>query len=148
MKRAWPLLLAALFLTGWVGPARGAEQMQAERIKLQFNEREIIVKLADTPAARDFLSLLPLDLDFEDYAATEKISQLPRQLDTRQAPPAITPRRGDFTYYAPWGNLAVFYRDFRNSPGLVKLGAIESGLDYLEEITGGQPVRLERLARE
>jgi hypothetical protein len=31
---------------------------------------------------------------------------------------------GDITYYAPWGNLAIFYRDFGYSPGLVRLGHI------------------------
>ena len=29
--------------------------------------------------------------------------------------------------YAPWGNLAIYYRDFRYSDGLVRLGALELG---------------------
>jgi hypothetical protein len=38
---------------------------------------------------------------------------------------------GDITYYAPWGNLAIFYRDFGYSSGLVSLGRIESGIEAL-----------------
>ena len=38
---------------------------------------------------------------------------------------------GDITNYSPWGSLAVFYRDFSYSNGLVKPGAIDSGVEAL-----------------
>ncbi|GAA4730631.1 hypothetical protein GCM10023216_23110 [Isoptericola chiayiensis] len=46
-------------------------------------------------------------------------------------------------YYAPWGNLAIFYRDFGHAPGLVRLGAFDDadavavlrGLDGPTEVT-------------
>jgi hypothetical protein len=57
--------------------------------------------LADSEAARDFASLLPLSLTLEDYAATEKISDLPKPLSTSSAPAGITPKVGDLAYYAP-----------------------------------------------
>ena len=110
--------------------------------------------LADNDTARDFASQLPLELTLTDYAATEKISDLPRRLSTEGAPPGIDPVVGDLTYYSPWGNLAIFYRDFRHSAGLIKLGRIDSGLEVLnrpgplrvtiepvEEETGRSPVR-------
>jgi len=71
------------------------------------------------------------DPDIQDYAATEKISDLPRRLSTEGAPPGIDPSVGDITYYAPWGNLALFYRDFGYSTGLIKLGKIDSGVEAL-----------------
>ena len=39
---------------------------------------------------------------------------------------------GDITYYAPWGNLAIFYRDSGYAKGLVKLGRIEGSVQMLE----------------
>jgi hypothetical protein len=81
---------------------------------------------------RDFASLLPLAVTLTDYNATEKISDLPKRLSTKEAPPGSDPAVGDISYYAPWGNLAVFYRDFRYSKGLVKLGTIESGIEALK----------------
>jgi Cyclophilin-like family len=33
------------------------------------------------------------------------------------------PSIGDIAYYAPWGNLALFYKDFGYSNGLITLGA-------------------------
>ena len=87
--------------------------------------------LEDSPAARDFASLLPLELTLSDYAATEKISDLPRRLSTEGAPPGVEPKAGDIAYYSPWGNLALFYKDFKYSEGLVRLGTIESGVQSL-----------------
>lgn len=48
------------------------------------------------------MGLLPLTLTLEDYASTEKISDLPKRLSTQGAPAGIDPSVGDVTYYAPW----------------------------------------------
>ena len=41
----------------------------------------------------------------------------------------MTPKTGDIAFYAPWGNLAIFYRDGHHSPGLIKLGTIDSNAE-------------------
>ncbi|WP_394287896.1 cyclophilin-like fold protein [Corynebacterium variabile] len=46
-------------------------------------------------------------------------------------------------YYAPWGNLAIFYRDFPRSPGLVILGHINGPLDALTHGDGEPTVTIE-----
>jgi hypothetical protein len=102
------------------------------KISMTIEGGEVITAtLADTPAARDFAALLPLDLLLTDYASTEKISDLPRRLDTAGTPPGFTPSAGDVAYYAPWGNLAMFHKDFRYSRGLVRLGKIDAGVELL-----------------
>lgn len=108
------------------------ENMTNLKIRLTINGKTVIATLADNPTARDFQSLLPLTLTLEDYAATEKISYLARKLSTDGAPAGIDPAIGDIAYYAPWGNLAIFYKDFGYSKGLIKLGTIESGLEALK----------------
>ncbi len=87
--------------------------------------------LENSRAARDFASLLPLELTLTDHAATEKVSDLPRRLSTEGAPPGVDPEVGDIAYYSPWGNLALFYKDFGYSEGLVRLGRIDSGVQSL-----------------
>jgi hypothetical protein len=47
-------------------------------------------------------------------------------------------------YYAPWGSLAVLYRDFGYSEGLVKLGRIDAGVEALRR-PGPLPVTIERI---
>ena len=107
-------------------------------IEIVLGADTVLATLDGTHAVRDLLSLLPLAVTLEDYAATEKIARLPRKLSIRDTPEGHEPRAGDFTYYAPWGNLALFYRDFRYSPGLVKLGTIVSGRDALMKVTSAQ----------
>ena len=139
-------LMLGLFFIVFNTPARGEEQMehiQPVKVRLLFNNQEAVVSLSDNPASRDFIALLPLTMTFEDYNRTEKISTLPRKLNINGAPSSCDPDVGSFTYYAPWGNLAIFYRDFRHSPGLVPLGQVESGIEALAAQPDGFTVRLE-----
>jgi hypothetical protein len=85
--------------------------------------------MLDNETSLDFISLLPLTVTFKDYAGTEKITYLPRRLSTKGAPTGTNPSVGDIAYYAPWGNIAIFYRDFGFSEGLIKLGHIASGIE-------------------
>ena len=113
-----------------------ADKMEDIRIKLTFNNKEIIVRMNDNKAAKDFIELLPLKLDFRDYAGTEKVSDLPKKLSKDGLPSGSKPSTGSFAYYSPWGNLAVFYKDFRYSNGLIILGETESGIENLKDIDG------------
>jgi hypothetical protein len=121
--------VVAMFQLLPVGPAKG--EKAAMDIRITFEGRALDASLVDGPAARDFYSLLPLTLTLEDYAKTEKIAYLPRKLSTTGEPRGIDPDVGDITYYAPWGNLAIFHKDFGYSEGLVKLGRISSGIEFL-----------------
>jgi hypothetical protein len=111
---------------------------------LSFNDTELTATLVDSETTQDFLSLLPLTLTLSDYRETEKISDLPRRLSTAGAPDGHDPEVGDITYYAPWGNLAIFYEDFDYSPGLVKLGRIDSGIEALAGSSGELTVTVSR----
>ena len=101
------------------------------RIRFSLDDgSEIIVQLNDNPAAEALYEMLPLELSFEDFNRTEKIAYLPdgsEDWDTSDAPTSCTPSAGDITMYSPWGNLAIFYRDFRLSNGLVPVGSLDNG---------------------
>jgi len=88
--------------------------------------------LFDTPTGRDFALLLPLSLTLEDYAEIERISNLPRRLSTAQAPDGMTPEAGDITFYAPWGNLAIFVQGRSYARSLIPVGKVDSGLPALQ----------------
>ena len=112
------------------------------KISITLKDAVIAATLTDSPTTRDFVSLLPLTLTLEDYAGTEKISYLPRKLSTEDAPAGSDPSIGDITYYAPWGNLAVFYRDFGYASGLVVLGKIDGDVEALN-VPGSIEVTIE-----
>jgi hypothetical protein len=100
------------------------------KIKITINNNAVVLgKLENSETAQEFAALLPLSLTLEDYSKTEKISDLPTKLTTKGAPAAITPKTGDIAFYAPWGNVAIFYRDGHHSPGLIKLGEMDSNVE-------------------
>ncbi len=101
------------------------------KIRIKAGEKTLTAALDDNATARDFVALLPLTLTLRDYNHTEKISDLPKKLSTEGTPSGCDPSVGDITYYAPWGNIAIFYRDFGFSSGLVKLGKLDGDVDAL-----------------
>ncbi len=107
------------------------ERTDSMKIRITLEDAVITATLTDSKTTQDFISLLPLTLTLEDYAGTEKISDLPKKLSTEDAPSGSDPAVGDITYYAPWGNLAIFYRDFGYASGLVILGKIDGGIEAL-----------------
>lgn len=132
------LVVSLLATAGIVGAmaqeqATGTRQGNPVRINIEMNGKTLTATLEDSEAARDFASLLPLTLTLKDYAATEKVSDLPRPLSTAGAPEGVTPRTGDLAFYAPWGNLAIYYKDFSYSKGLVKLGHLDSGIEAMRQ---------------
>ena len=98
------------------------------RIECTFDKHRFTASLDDNPSVRDLLSMLPLELTIEDYSTNEKIARLPRKLSEEGSGPFGSEARGDLCYYAPWGNLAFFYGDYRYSPGLIRLGRLDSGI--------------------
>jgi len=123
--------------TGQQTPTSEARTAPSDRntamdIRVTLDGRPVDATLNDSPAARDFAALLPLTLDLEDFHQTERIADLPRRLTTSGAPEPAAPKAGDLTYYAPWGNLALFYQDGDSaSDDLLILGSIDADTDRL-----------------
>lgn len=62
----------------------------------------------DTPATRDFVSMLPMTLELEEFNGREKIADLPRELEW-EGSPGSDPEDGDLIYFVPWGNIGFYY---------------------------------------
>ncbi|MFD5270471.1 cyclophilin-like fold protein [Streptomyces sp. NPDC058335] len=111
----------------------------AMNIRLTLDGHHIAATLKDSPTARDFAAELPLTLSLRDLNQAEKIADLPRKLSTSGAPEGADPEVGDLAYYAPWNQLASYYRDAPYAAGLVILGHMAAGgaerLATTDEIT-------------
>jgi hypothetical protein len=114
------------------------------KIRIEFNGASMTATLDDNPSARDFASILPLDLTIDNYSTNEKIAYLPRKLTEEGSGPFGNERPGDLCYYAPWGNLAFFYAGYRYSGGLIRLGRIDGDFAPLR-MRGKFDLRIERL---
>lgn len=124
----------------------GLDNMEDVKVKLTFNNEEVIVKMYDNSASRDFLAQLPLTVTFEDYVGKEKISILQKKLSADNVQSGNQPKKGDFAYYSPWGNVAIFYKGNGDaSNDLIILGQIESGKENFENIQGDFTVHIEKV---
>jgi len=142
MNKKLAVILAGILVSVFSMVTISEAQGDSMKIRLKVGDTVLTATLIDSATTRDFISLLPLTLTLKDYAETEKISDLPKKLSTESAPSGSDPSVGDITYYAPWGNLAIFYRDFGYSSGLVILGKIDSGIKALN-VLGSVKVTIE-----
>ncbi|MCG6189500.1 cyclophilin-like fold protein [Maribellus maritimus] len=102
------------------------------KIKITTNGNVIKATLNNSEAAKDFASFLPLTLNLDDYGQSSKIKHLDKPLKTGESPSGFNPKAGDIIYFAPWGNLSIFYKDFGYASELVKLGKIEGDISILK----------------
>lgn len=102
------------------------------KIKITIGDNVLNATLNDNPSTRDFIKLLPLNISLEDYAGTEKIFYLKEKLSVDSSTKGYEPKAGDITYYSPWGNVAIFYKNFGYANGLIHLGTIEGNFDIMK----------------
>jgi hypothetical protein len=135
-KMIFSLILVTYYaMTAYSGNNEAGE-VSRMKIRIKVGETVLTATMLNTETSRDFISLLPLTVRMKDYSGTEKISDLPRRLSTKNAPSGCDPSVGDVTYYSPWGNLAIFYKDFGYSNGLIKLGSFDGGIEKLGSVKG------------
>ncbi len=149
----WKILfiLALYFNTVVSGTADGAEIERSEKmkIKLSFDDKTVIVRMEDNPAAAQILALLPATFEFIDFAGEEKITDFPRPLSLNNAPRGMVASAGKMFIYAPWGNMGFFYKNHGSTldNSLIPLGEVESGLEHLVEQKGGFSAKIEILEK-
>jgi hypothetical protein len=119
-----------------------SQEASKVKIRMTFNGQTMTATLYDNASARDFASILPLDLKIEDYSTNEKITYLPHKLTEAGSGPFKNERPGDLCYYAPWGNLALFHSGYRYTSGLIRLGRFDDGFEPLL-MRGEFPLRIE-----
>ncbi|WES64413.1 cyclophilin-like fold protein [Microbacter sp. GSS18] len=119
--------------------------MTGSRIRFSVDGETLEATLGDGSAARDLLALLPLRLTLTDFHGIEKVADLPSRLSTAGEPAGTAAKAGDITLYAPWGNLAIFYRPFRYADGLVRLGAFDGDITALSANDGPFEVLIEAI---
>ena len=105
------------------------------RVRVTANGKTTIFKLNTSQAAKDLYAQLPLSIKVENYSNNEKIFYPPNKLNTNNTPQADA-KVGTLAYYAPWGDVVMFYGDFGSAPGLYELGHAVSGISIINQMTG------------
>ena len=118
-----------------------AEDHTAMEIRVTANGKTTVFELNNSPAARDLYIQLPLSIEVENYSDNEKIFYPPKKLNTTDTPLADA-EAGTLAYYAPWGDIVMFYDSFGSAAGLYELGHAVSGSEHIEGMTG--TIRIEK----
>lgn len=105
------------------------------KIRVETNGNTIVFQLNDSSAAKALCAQLPLSAKVEDYGGKEKIFYPPNKLHTDNTPLADS-KAGSLAYYAPRGDVALFYQDFGKAPGLYELGHVISGAKDIRDLSG------------
>lgn len=103
------------------------------KIRLIANGRTITARLIDSPATRDFVSLLPLTLTMNDLFNREKFGHLPLAI-SGEGKHTHTYSLGDIAYWSPGPDVAIFYHHDGEripEPGVIVIGKIGSDVTAL-----------------
>ena len=114
-----------------------------KRVKFTWSGGEAVAELNGSQSAESLWAMLPVTVDFKDFNGVERIAYTEKELSAEGAPESCTPDAGTLALYAPWGNLSVFYKPFREPRGLVPLGRFIEGADKVSTL--GEAVRIERM---
>ncbi|WP_345986034.1 cyclophilin-like fold protein [Sulfurimonas sp. HSL-1656] len=131
MKALFMMILMVLFALP-LAARDGGNPMQ---ISVHANGNTTLFQLNDSPAAKALYDQLPLSIEVEDYGSNEKIFYPPKKLATEGTPPADA-KAGTLAYYAPWGDVVMFYRAFGKAGGLYELGHALSGAEHIQSMSG------------
>lgn len=112
------------------------------QIRVHSNESSTTFQLNDSQAAKELYNQLPLSIKVENYSSNEKIFYPPKKLATQNTPLADA-RTGTLAYYAPWGDVVMFYADFGSAAGLYELGQAVSGIETIQSLSG--TIRIEKV---
>jgi hypothetical protein len=112
-----------------------SETKTAMQISVKANGNTTVFELNNSPAARELYGQLPLSISVENYSNNEKIFYPPEKLNTSDTPQADA-RAGTLAYYAPWGDVVMFYGRFGSAAGLYELGHAISGSEHISGMSG------------
>ena len=105
------------------------------KISIQNQEKTLQFELNDSPAAKAFYEQLPLTIEIKNFSDNEKIFYPPQKLTTENTPVAYA-EKGTLAYFAPWGNMTIFYKDYGQGTDLYEIGHVVSGKENIANLTG------------
>jgi hypothetical protein len=114
-------------------------------VQITVNDQSFTAQLADNPTARDLVDQLPLTLRFRDFNRVEKIAKLPKPLTMEGVPAGDDPEINDIGYYAPSGDLVLYYGDVDYWNGIVRIGQLRAeDMSIIERQPDGFELTIDR----
>jgi len=151
------VLAASLIIAAVVGGASKAvnasipnpkrtssEKSQNMKMKISIGGKTLTATLADNATARDFASVLPLNVMMKDLFGREKYGDLPKTL-SKNGPSKNKYEVGEIAYWSPAKQFAVYYHQDGESipsPGIIPIAKIDAGTEVFN-VPGSVKVMIE-----
>src|SRR5208337_2075646 len=121
-----------------------SERSQNVKININIGGKILTATLADNATARDFASVLPLNVSMNDLFGREKYGDLPKAL-SENGPRKSKYEVGDIAYWSPDHQFAVYYHQDGEaipSPGIIPIAKIDAGSEAFN-VSGSVKVTIE-----
>lgn len=151
MKALMKWLSFALALTAFVFvPGLDLQASAADDLPLPLSDMWVAIisqgktatfRLYETAAAREFYAQLPLKLELSNFRDAQWMFYPPEKLNVKPNEAYHDGKKGELSYYAPWGDVFMLYKDFYAGDEMHRLGIGLSGVDNIAAMSGNAVIR-------
>lgn len=119
----------------------GPLPMSSMKVEIVSQGITATFQLYDTTAAREFYDQLPQELDLTNFRDAQWMFYPPQKLNVKPDEAYHDGKKGELSYYAPWGDVFMLYKDFCAGDEMHRLGVGLSGIDDISTMSGSAVVR-------
>jgi hypothetical protein len=134
-----------LFAVSFRGHAYAADEhvpsLSSMKVEIVSQGKTATFQLYDTTAAREFYEQLPLELDLTNFRDAQWMFYPPEKLNVKPSEAYHDGKKGELSYYAPWGDVFMLYKDFYAGDEMHRLGVGLSGIEDIPAMSGSAVVR-------
>lgn len=140
MKRklcALGLAALMLILAGFAAAQEGNPLTLSDRmVNITSQNHSATFQLYDTVAARAFYDQLPLTLELSNFRDAQWMFYPPERLPVTGDEAYHDGKKGELSYYKPWGDVFMLYEDFYAGDEMHRLGVEVEGVDTIAAMSG------------
>ena len=106
------------------------------QVKITSMGRKATFQLYDTIAAKEFYDQLPLKLDLTNFRDAQWMFYPPEKLSVTAREAYHDGKKGELSYYDPWGDVFMLYKDFYAGDEMHRLGINLTGIEGIAGMSG------------
>lgn len=106
------------------------------QVRITSQGRTATFQLYDTVAARQFFMQLPLKLELTNFREAQWMFCPPQKLNVTAHEAYHDAKKGELSYYEPWGDVFMLYRDFHAGDQMHRVGINLTGMDEIAGMSG------------
>ncbi len=111
-------------------------ELSNRQVKIASQGQTATFRLYDTTAAKEFYDQLPLELELTNFRDAQWMFYPPERLSVTDREAYHDGKKGELSYYEPWGDVFMLYKDFYAGDEMHRLGVGVSGIDQIADMSG------------